>query len=380
MRSKIRGPDLVTDEQRLIRIGGNSVVPQAQEVTKRIAWICYASLFVITAVMVLLPLSPTGDVYYFARAARTILAGGLIYRDVEWTYPPLYAYLMAPAMFILGDKSYAWKILPIIFHIATGILILKATRRWTPLFLYIFSPLPFLASSIWGSFDVVAGFFTVLALVLLLRGRHALSAISLAVGINMKYFPVVLLIPMLLYLKRDRFLCFFVVLITSLLMNFPFMLLAWNDWLQQAVLFQLARAPGGYSLYNLITGNLWGGPPEVGLVLPLGLFLLYFVSHLRRRRLLENSALVMTAAVLFNKVVLWYAQWFVPLVILCYQQRRRDPMLFATLFLSQIFVYAGGTLFGTVFGNQLNTVLTLGWLYQATTAVIAWRLLASLRH
>jgi len=347
---------------------------------KRITWICYASLFVTTVIMVLFPLSPTGDVYYFANAARTILAGGLIYRDVEWTYPPLYAYLMAPAMLILGDQSYAWKILPIIFHMATGILILKATRSWTPLFLYVFSPLPFLASSIWGSFDVVAGFFTVLALVLLLRGRHALSAISLAVGINMKYFPVVLLIPMLLYLKRERVLYFSIVLITSLLMNSPFMFLAWNDWLQQAVLFQLARAPGGYSLYNLITGNLWGGPPEVGLVLPLALFLLYFVSHLRRQRLLENAALVMTAAVLFNKVVLWYAQWFVPLVILCYQQLRRDSMLFASLFLGQIFVYAGGTLFGIVFGNQLDTILTFGWLYQATTAIIAWRVLASLRH
>jgi uncharacterized membrane protein len=259
---------------------------------------------------------------------------------------------------------------------ATGILILKLLRNWTPLYLYIFSPLPFLTSSIWGSFDVVAGFSAVLALVLLLRGRHALSAISLAIGINMKYFPVLLLVPMVLYLKRERGLYFSIVLIMSLLVNFPFMFLAWNDWLQQGVLFQLVRPPGGYSLYNLLTGHLWGGPPEVGLVLPLVLFLLYLVSHLRRQRLLENAALIMTAAVLFNKVVLWYAQWFVRLVILCYKQLRRDFMLFAALFLSQIFVYAGATMFG----NQLDTILTFGWLYQTTTAIIAWRLLTSLEQ
>ena len=322
--------------------------------------------------MLVLPLTSAGDVYYIARASKEIIAGGLIYRDVEFTYPPVYAYLMAAAMLILGDNAYAWKILPIIFHLATGLLIFRHLRSWAALYLYIFSPLPFLASSVWGSFDVVAGFFMVMALVLIDKGQHVMSALSLAIGINVKYCPVVLLIPILSYLKKGRGLYVAVVVIASLFVNFPFMILAWSEWFQQAVLFQLVRVPSGYSFYNLLTGTLSGGPSEVGLALPLGLLLLYFASYSRRDKVLQTSALFMTVAVLINKVVLWYAQWFVPLVVLCYRQTRRDFLLISALLLSQIFVYAGPTMFG----NQLDIVLELGWLYQVTTAVLTWRLFA----
>ena len=210
----------------------------------------------------------------------------------------------------------------------------------------------------------------VMALVLIGRGWPRMSALSLAIGINTKYFPVVLLIPILSYLKKGRISYAVIIGVVSVLVNAPFMFLTWTGWFQQAVLFQLTRQPGGYSLYNLLTGQLWGGPSEVGLVLPLALLVSIVAFYGRREKLPEMSANFMTVTVLFNRVVLWYAQWFVPLVVLCYRQVRRDTLLIAAFFLSQVLVYAGATMFG----NQLGVILTIGWLYQTATAILAWRL------
>ena len=340
---------------------------------KKTDWGLIAPVVAIAVIMVLLPLKNVGDVYYFAKAARTILQGGLIYRDVEFTYPPIYAYLMAAVMLLLGDNSFALKFLPVAFHLATGVVIFERLKSWPAFYMYLLSPLPFLVSAIWGNFDVVAGFFTVLALVLIARARYNVSALSLAIGINLKYFPVILLIPILAYLKKGRVVYLGIIAIVSLLVNAPFMLLAWNGWLQQVLVFQLSRPPSGYSVYSLATGSLNGGPSEVGLLLPLALAVLFLVFYSRREQLLQLSALFMTATVIFNKVVLWYGQWFVPLVVLCYREVRQDILLVAALFLSQIIVYLGPA----VFGDQNSTVLAFGWFYQATTAVLAWRLIVN---
>ena len=50
-----------------------------------------------------------GDAAYHARAAVTVLNGGLLYRDVPYTYPPLYAYTEALAIAVLGNTSLGWK-------------------------------------------------------------------------------------------------------------------------------------------------------------------------------------------------------------------------------------------------------------------------------
>jgi uncharacterized membrane protein len=60
--------------------------------------------------------------------------------------------------------------------------------------------------------------------------HHAMSALSLAIRISTKYFPVVLLVPIFSYPKRGRVLYVAVVVIVSLLVNSPFMLLAWDEW------------------------------------------------------------------------------------------------------------------------------------------------------
>jgi hypothetical protein len=69
--------------------------------------------------------------------------------------------------------------------------------------IWFLNPLTIWISSGWGTFDTLPALFTVLALYLVFDGRFALSGISLAVAIGLKYYPVVLTLPLFI-LALDR--------------------------------------------------------------------------------------------------------------------------------------------------------------------------------
>ena len=76
-------------------------------------------------------LSPVlgGDAAYHARAAVTVLNGGLLYRDVPYTYPPLYAYTEAISIALLGDTTIGWKATAQIYDLGSIILIFLITSQ-----------------------------------------------------------------------------------------------------------------------------------------------------------------------------------------------------------------------------------------------------------
>jgi hypothetical protein len=68
--------------------------------------------------------------------------------------------------------------------------------------LWFLNPLVIWVSSGWGMFDTLPALFTVLALYLVLGRRFAYSGVSLALAVAMKYYAVVLVIPLLLLAWR----------------------------------------------------------------------------------------------------------------------------------------------------------------------------------
>ena len=68
---------------------------------------------------------------------------------------------------------------------------------------WFLNPLVIWVSSGWGMFDTLPALFTVLALYFVMGGRFAYSGLSLAGAIAMKYYAVVLLIPMLVIAWRE---------------------------------------------------------------------------------------------------------------------------------------------------------------------------------
>jgi len=70
--------------------------------------------------------------------------------------------------------------------------------------LWFLNPLTVWVSSGWGMFDTLPALFTVLALYLLLEERLAYAGVSLAFAIAMKYYAVVLVVPLLILSWHEK--------------------------------------------------------------------------------------------------------------------------------------------------------------------------------
>lgn len=70
--------------------------------------------------------------------------------------------------------------------------------------LWFLNPLAIWVSSGWGMFDTLPAFFTVLAFYLLMQQRFAYSGVSLALAVAMKYYAIVLVLPLVILAWRER--------------------------------------------------------------------------------------------------------------------------------------------------------------------------------
>lgn len=69
--------------------------------------------------------------------------------------------------------------------------------------LWFLNPITIWISSAWGQFDSIPTLFTVLALLLVLRSRFFLASISILIGVSFKFYPIILVIPLLIYAIRS---------------------------------------------------------------------------------------------------------------------------------------------------------------------------------
>ncbi len=151
------------------------------------------------------------DAAHHVQAAVTVLDGGLLYRDAQYNYPPLYAYTEALSIAVLGNNGIGWKATAQFYDLASIILIYlianRTSGRKNALFaaaLYGFSPLPLIATSSFISFDSTAAFWMLASLLLLLTEKPIPSAVALGIGTAYKYFPLALLPAALVYLTKSR--------------------------------------------------------------------------------------------------------------------------------------------------------------------------------
>jgi len=88
--------------------------------------------------------------------------------------------------------DYFFKFPAVIFDILAGITIFKILRKksvklaFLSLVLFLFNPVIFVNSSMWGQVDIVGTFFVILALFFLLRKKYFLIGASLAVALSTK--------------------------------------------------------------------------------------------------------------------------------------------------------------------------------------------------
>ncbi len=329
-----------------------------------------------------------GDAAYHARAAVTVLNGGLLYRDVPYTYPPLYAYTEALSIAALGNTNLAWKATAQAYDLGCIILIyLLVSRQLGPnkglasAALYGFSPLPFFATSTFASFDSTAAFWMLASLLLLMNRKAVPSAIALGVGTAYKYFPLLLVPAALVYLqtKRQKFIYIAVSVGSFVVIQLPFLLTEFSAWLNNVMLFHVNRSASGASLYNLLTLHPQLFPVTTPLVvlspIPILLsFVLVGFSHDRSDKgLLKNSAFLMLTAVFFSKVVLFYSLWFIPVICtFMLALKKRTLSIVAGLFLAlQVAQILGWYVYDSL--GSFGGSLALAYAYLFTSgALLVW--------
>lgn len=189
-------------------------------------------------------------------------------------YPPLNVYLfwlfgsVADRLGLFGSDAvtYAVKLIPGIFDVATALLIFGYLRSRTSFrasilsaAVYALNPAVVFNSSVWGQFDSIYTFLLLASFMLILRGRPmpACAVFTLAVLTKPQSIALALLMAYLVYSRhglRRTLESTLVIAATTLLVVLP---INWGD----PVSFLFNIYFGGYSAYRYTSVNafnLWG--------------------------------------------------------------------------------------------------------------------------
>jgi uncharacterized membrane protein len=231
------------------------------------------------------------------------------------------------------------------------------------------------------------------SILLLLKKKPLPSAVALGIGTAYKYFPLVLLPPLVMHLpgKRGKILYSLTSIATVAVFQLPFALLDFSSWISNVLLYHLDRPAGGATIYNLLTPHpqLWDVQTPLTILSPISLVLVFLLvladGDKSEHGLLKKSALVMVTTVFFNKVVLFYALWFIPLICILVEAQHRKTL---ALVLAPFMTLQGALLLSTYFYSASATidliVFAMCYLYLLTSALILlWllrdRLISALR-
>lgn len=227
-----------------------------------------------------------------------------------------------------------------LLFITTVLLLGKFDKRNS--YIYAISPAVILALFInWDMWAIAA---MLASLHLLQKREHSLSGVLLAVGIFLKFFPILLVIPILLFLRRDiRQLRDFVVglVATTLVINLPLVVTEFDGW-AKFYIFNYKRGVDFGSIWYLI--SLHGSwITNVNQIATPILGCLILVISIRYR---DNfrAAMFLTSVAFFtlNKVYSpQYVLWLAAIALVFFKKNRIFYTLFFIWQLSEVLYQYG---------------------------------------
>ena len=150
------------------------------------------------------------DYKVFTDAARYVLNGESPYERATYRYTPLLAWMLVPdatlcmsygkLLFSACDIVVGWLIYAIL-----SIKNISYNKKIICTNLWLFNPLTF-AVSTRGNAESLQSVLVLSSVYLILRKRIAMSAISLALGVHFKLYPIIYTLPFFLLLD-DTFFC-----------------------------------------------------------------------------------------------------------------------------------------------------------------------------
>ncbi|MCX8187108.1 MAG: hypothetical protein N3F65_00660 [Nitrososphaeria archaeon] len=135
-----------------------------------------------------------------------------------YAYPPTWLYWLIIAVKlgnILGSlhlEVFLIKLPIIIADIIAAFILYRLAKRLgfderkslIAVVLWLFNPVTYFMSSIWGMFDSIAVLFALLGIYYVLDERYVRAGIALGMGAAVKIIPALILLPALIYIVKDK--------------------------------------------------------------------------------------------------------------------------------------------------------------------------------
>ena len=274
---------------------------------------------------------------------KTLLGDTKVQHPVE--YPALtglimwlLSFLVSPSQTAVYDYYRITAGIQIVLFALCAYLIYKLVGKK---YAYYFALAPAVLYSLNRNWDIWAIVAMLFAILLFERKKYILSALLLSVAIATKFFPLVLMLPIMIIFLRNRQISNFIkygltVLITWVLINLPFVLVDLEGW-AYFYKFSAERALGSASFYELVNifipGIKFSSIHFYILNILVFLLVTAFLMKLKTvPTLAESSFFVMFAFILFNKQYsMQYVIWLTSLAVitLAYiSKRNRDSLIY----------------------------------------------------
>jgi len=281
-----------------------------------LALIIFAAVLFAACILI----GPRGDYIAYIKEWRYVLDGANpwqmvpVNNDLNQTfaaynvYGPLFNLLSLPILV----TPLANKLLFAFVYVVCVVWLVKDFERdqgpiplsWTVIIFWLLNPFPWVELAYYGHFDVLIGAACVVAVHLKLRSKDVLSGVSLAIGILLKFMPIVIL-PFLVFDRREfsyRLLGSCAALVTGV---FLLSFFVWGTPTFEPIAVALSRAPGA-SIYEFLPtdglpdGFGWGWL-EKSLGLAVGL-IVFSWSTVGRIGTALSACLAILVAVLFYRL------------------------------------------------------------------------------
>jgi hypothetical protein len=287
-----------------------------------LALFLFAGAFLATTVLS----GPRHDYRAFLEIWEQILRGG----DPWWIHPvwgvALHAYgpLFNALTILAGINPLAPKLLFALVYLVFAIGILqRAGRTRIAWLLLVANPFPWVEIAYFGHFDVLVGIACVAAVDAKLRGRDGLAGAYLAVGVLLKFLPI-LLVPFFVFERRR----FHPRALLSFAVTTSFgMALSWLIWgnstFRPLTMLASGRVSDLLSVLRFLRGaysplRLFGDAPNLDpLASPLllaALALIFVWSQIRRIDVSTSTVLAVLTTLMFYRV--GFPQYWMVLLLL----------------------------------------------------------------
>uniref|UniRef100_A0A7J2U6K7 DUF2029 domain-containing protein n=1 Tax=Ignisphaera aggregans TaxID=334771 RepID=A0A7J2U6K7_9CREN len=200
------------------------------------------------------------DILFHVNGSRSLLLTGSPYCLAQYNYPPLYSAIQLSSILALGWNPLGYKLMPVLFDSLLGLALYIITAMMTKdkglalktQIIWALNPLAIVASAWYGLFDSIPTLFALASIMALARGYASLSAVLVALGIDAKVFPALLLPPNSLHARnreaKNVLIYIAISSITALAIWLALSIKCLDNALKSQLQFHLQRLDKGLSL------------------------------------------------------------------------------------------------------------------------------------